>query len=62
MQVGCVRVSIAEQNTARPGSLICDLGVKKVFIDYARGKDSERPELKNCLRLFGKVIQWLLRA
>ena len=46
MQVGYVRVSTAEQNTARQESLMRDLGVEKFFIDYASGKDSERPELK----------------
>ena len=49
MRVGYVRVSTAEQNTARQESLMRDLGVERVFIDHASGKDSERPELKKLL-------------
>jgi len=49
MQVGYVRVSTAEQNTARQESLMLDLGVERVFIDHASGRDSERAELKKLL-------------
>ncbi|MBS3986227.1 MAG: recombinase family protein [Selenomonadales bacterium] len=49
MLVGYIRVSTAEQNTARQESLMRDLGVEKVFVDHASGKDSARPELKKLL-------------
>ena len=35
---GYVRVSTTEQNTARQESLMRDLGVEKVFVDYASGR------------------------
>ena len=49
MQVGYVRVSTAEQNTARQEVLMCELGVDRVFIDRASGKNADRPELKKLL-------------
>lgn len=49
MLVGYVRVSTAEQNTARQESLMRDLGLERVFVDYASGKDSDRTELKKLL-------------
>ena len=44
-----MRVSTAEQNTARQESLMRDLGVERIFIDHASGKDSERVELRKLL-------------
>jgi len=49
MQVGYVRVSTVEQNTARQESLMRELGAERVFIDHASGRDLERPELKKLL-------------
>jgi len=49
MQVGYVRVSTAEQNTARQEVLMCELGVDRIFIDRASGKNGDRPELKKLL-------------
>lgn len=47
-QVGYIRVSTVEQNTARQESALKDLD--KVFIDKASGKSTEnRPQLKACL-------------
>lgn len=49
MQVGYVRVSTTEQNTARQEVLMQELGVERVFIDKASGKNSDRAELKKLL-------------
>ena len=45
MKIGYIRVSTAEQNTARQEVLMAELGVDMVFIDRASGKNAERPEL-----------------
>lgn len=42
---GYVRVSTVEQNTARQEVLMQELGVDKVLIDKASGKDANRPQL-----------------
>jgi len=49
MQVGYVRGSAAEQNTARQEVLMCELGIDRIFIDRASGKNADRPELKKLL-------------
>lgn len=45
MDVGYVRISTKEQNTARQDKIMNDLGVSKVFTDKISGKSSDRPEL-----------------
>lgn len=45
MKIGYIRVSTAEQNTARQEVLMQELGVDKVFIDRMSGKNTNRPEL-----------------
>lgn len=49
MKVGYVRVSTEGQNTARQEILMQDLGVEKVFVDKASGKNKDRPALKELL-------------
>lgn len=46
MRVGYVRVSTAEQNTARQEVLMRSLDVDKVYIDKMGGKSKDRPQLK----------------
>ena len=46
MEVGYVRVSTAEQNTIRQEALMDALGVNKVFIDKASGKNADRQQLQ----------------
>ena len=46
MKVGYVRVSTEEQNTIRQEILMTTLGVEKVYIEKASGKNADRPELK----------------
>ena len=46
MQVGYIRISTPEQNTARQEVLMQELGVEKVFIDRMSGKNTDRPQLK----------------
>lgn len=46
MKVGYVRVSSEDQNTARQEVLMKELGVEKVYIDKASGKNKERKKLK----------------
>ena len=45
MKIGYIRVSTAEQNTARQEVLMQELGVSRVFMDHMSGKDTKRPEL-----------------
>lgn len=47
--IGYVRVSTEEQNTARQDHYMELLGVDKVFIDKASGKNKERPEFQKML-------------
>jgi DNA invertase Pin-like site-specific DNA recombinase len=49
MNVGYVRVSTEEQNTVRQEVLMRELGVEKVFVDRASGKNAERVELQKML-------------
>ena len=49
MKVGYIRVSTAEQNTARQEVLLEELGVSKVYIDMMSGKSADRPKLKEML-------------
>lgn len=49
MLIGYVRVSTVEQNAARQEVLMRDLGVEKVFVDRASGKNTDRPELNRML-------------
>ena len=49
MKIGYVRVSTADQNTARQEVLMKELGVERVFIDRLSGKNTDRPELKKLL-------------
>jgi DNA invertase Pin-like site-specific DNA recombinase len=50
MKIGYVRVSTKEQNTARQEVLMEELGVEKMFIDRASGKDTARPELNRMMK------------
>lgn len=49
MKVGYVRVSTEEQNTARQDVLMQRLGVEKVYVDKASGKNTDRPQLQAML-------------
>ena len=49
MRVGYIRVSTAEQNTARQEVLMEQLGVDKIYIDRMSGKSKVRPQLKDML-------------
>ena len=49
MKVGYIRVSTEEQNSARQEVLMSELGVEKVYIDKASGKNSEREKLQEML-------------
>lgn len=49
MKVGYVRVSTAEQNTARQEEIMVDLGVDKVYVEKMTGKDTNRPQLQQML-------------
>ena len=49
MKIGYIRVSTAEQNTARQEVLMKELGVDKVFIDKVSGKNTDRKELKKMM-------------
>jgi DNA invertase Pin-like site-specific DNA recombinase len=49
MKIGYIRVSSIDQNTARQEVLMNDLEVEMMFIDYASGKDTRRPELNRMI-------------
>lgn len=49
MRVEYIRVSTAEQNTARQEVLMEQLGVDKIYIDRMSGKSKDRPQLKDML-------------
>ena len=49
MKVGYIRVSTAEQNTARQEVLMEQLGVERMYIDKMSGKTADRPQLKSML-------------
>lgn len=49
MKIGYIRVSTIEQNTIRQEVLMNELGVEKIFIDKASGKNADRKELKELL-------------
>ena len=49
MKVGYIRISTAEQNTARQEVLMKSLGVEQVYIDKMSGKNMDRPELKKMM-------------
>jgi len=45
MKIGYIRISTADQNTARQEILMEQLGVEKVYIDVCSGKNTKRPQL-----------------
>jgi len=45
MRIGYIRVSTVEQNTIRQEVVMRELGVEKVYIDKASGKNMARPQL-----------------
>jgi DNA invertase Pin-like site-specific DNA recombinase len=49
VNIGYIRVSTAEQRTARQEALMRTLKVEKVYIDRASGKNTNRPELKRMM-------------
>ena len=49
MKIGYVRVSTEEQNTIRQEVLMEKLGVEKVYVDRASGKNAERESLQEML-------------
>lgn len=50
MLIGYTRVSTPEQNLDRQTELMKQLGVEKVYIDKASGKDTNRPELQKMMK------------
>ncbi len=49
MKIGYIRISTADQNTARQEVLMQELGVEQVFIDRMSGKSMDRPELQRMM-------------
>ncbi len=49
MKVGYIRISSADQNTARQEVLMRELGVEQVYIDKMSGKNTDRSELKKMM-------------
>ena len=54
MKVGYIRVSTAEQNTARQEVMMQELGAEKVFIDKMSGKTTDRPQLQEMMNF----VRW----
>lgn len=49
IKIGYIRISTADQNTARQEVLMEQLGVDQVYIDRMSGKNTDRPELKRMM-------------
>ena len=49
VKVGYVRVSTEEQNTIRQEILMQELGVEKIYMDKASGKNANRRQLQDML-------------
>jgi len=49
MKIGYVRVSTEEQKTERQESALGVLGVQKIYVDKASGKNADRSELKKMM-------------
>lgn len=49
MKIGYIRISTADQNTARQELLMEQLGVDEVYIDRISGKNTNRPELQKMM-------------
>lgn len=49
MKIGYIRVSTADQNTARQEVIMQELNVDEVYIDKLSGKSTDRPELQNMI-------------
>ena len=49
IKIGYIRISTADQNTARQEVLMEQLDVDQVFIDRMSGKNVDRPELKRMM-------------
>lgn len=49
MNVGYVRISTRDQNTARQDVLMEQLGVERVYTDRVSGKNADRPELQRMM-------------
>ncbi len=49
MKIGYIRISTAEQNTARQEVLMRELEVDNVFVDRMSGKNTNRPELQKMM-------------
>lgn len=49
MKTGYIRVSSADQNSARQHERLQSYHLEKVFVDYASGKDLNRPEFRKLM-------------
>lgn len=49
MKIGYIRVSTQEQNTIRQEVLMEQLGVEKLYLDRAGGKNNQRPQLQQLM-------------
>ena len=49
MKIGYIRITTADQNTARQELLMEQLGVDEVYIDRMSGKNTNRPELQKMM-------------
>ena len=49
LKIGYIRISTADQNTARQELLMEQLGVDEVYIDRMSGKNTNRPELQKMM-------------
>ena len=50
VKIGYIRISTAEQNTARQEVLMKELDVGMIFIDKMSGKNTKRPELQKMMK------------
>ena len=50
VKIGYIRISTAEQNTARQEVIMKELNVGMIFIDKMSGKNTKRPELQKMMK------------
>lgn len=60
--IAYIRVSAIDQNTDRQEIALSELNIDKYFTKKVSGKNADRPQLKKCLNMSGKVIQFLYKA
>jgi DNA invertase Pin-like site-specific DNA recombinase len=57
MKIGYARVSTTDQNLDLQSNALTEYGCTTIYKEKISGKNTDRPELKNFWKVFGKVIR-----